>query len=205
MTFKSQKFMLWRGITIAAALVIGIVIIIRMITPDQPLRQGSTGDTVQQLTRETGSPDVLEQFRQDIIAEVHKILNAMHKKMAKEKQRKIAAAKTGTKTTAVASQPEDEQEIISGPVLKDEKDKYVISYTIPGFSKEEIVIKLENRTLSVSGEKNASTETRSDNEVSKMKSSQMFSLSFMLPGPVDAHSMETQFTGKMLIITLKKK
>ena len=204
MTFKTQKYMPWRGITIAAVLVIAIVIFIRMITPDRTQTTNSTRETVQQLTKETGSPDALEQFRQDIVAEVHKIIDEMHKKMAAEKEQKTAGT-TMTPATASTSQPAQKQEIIFGPVLKEDKDQYIISYTIPGFTKEDIVIKLENRTLSVSGEKMDSTETRENNEVTKSENSTMFSLSFMLPGPVDAHSMKTEFSGKMLIITLKKK
>ncbi|MBN2035602.1 MAG: Hsp20/alpha crystallin family protein [Chitinispirillaceae bacterium] len=82
---------------------------------------------------------------------------------------------------------------------------FKISADLPGLSKDEIKVSVENDVLSISGEKKQETEKREkDRYYHYERSFGQFSRSFSLPSNVDSKHIEATYTNGVLEINLRK-
>jgi len=92
----------------------------------------------------------------------------------------------------------------SANILENDQN-FVIQLFIPGISKEEVKIQVENPTLSVSYEKKESTEGKQENYLLREYELDSFSRSFTLPQVADKENILAQFQNGVLHITVPKK
>lgn len=85
----------------------------------------------------------------------------------------------------------------------DNKDTFEIQVAIPGYTKDDIKIGIENNTLTVSAEVETNEEDVKFNRREFSKSS--FERSFTLPRSIDQEKVGAQFENGILTITLPRK
>lgn len=88
-------------------------------------------------------------------------------------------------------------------ILEDEK-AFEILMAVPGMSKEEFKIDLNDNYLTVSGERKLNREKKEDNFYSIETQYGTFSRSFALPENVDAHKISAKYNNGILELTLPK-
>ena len=82
---------------------------------------------------------------------------------------------------------------------------YRIAADVPGLSKEDVKVSVEDRVLSISGEKKRETEKRDKNRYYHFERSYgKFCRSFTLPDNVDPKSIEAKYNNGVLEVHLKK-
>jgi len=86
----------------------------------------------------------------------------------------------------------------------DEKDNYVLKMEIPGLSKEQVKIEIENDTLSVSGERKEEKEEKSENYHWTERRSGKFHRSFRLPKNVDGRKINAAMKNGILELKVPK-
>ena len=87
-----------------------------------------------------------------------------------------------------------------------ENDKnFHLELSIPGFSKEEIELAIDQDTLNVSGEKKTTSEQEEKRYSRKEFSYQNFKRSFTLPENIDQEKIAARFEHGILLIELPKK
>jgi len=87
-----------------------------------------------------------------------------------------------------------------------ENDKsFEIEFAIPGMSKEDIKINVENNVLTVSSEKETEKEEKEKNFTRKEFAYGSFSRSFTLPKTVDVEQINANYDNGILKIGLPKK
>ncbi len=84
------------------------------------------------------------------------------------------------------------------------KENYRIEMAIPGYSKEEIKIKLDGQILNISAEIAESGEVQDERKVRFEFSKRSFSRSFRLSNWVDSASIAAKFENGMLLVTIPK-
>lgn len=86
------------------------------------------------------------------------------------------------------------------------KDRFEIDLSVPGFDKSDIDIKIENEVLTVSAQKENKEEERDkENRLIRQEfSSSSFSRSFILPDNIDADSISAQHKDGILSIHVAK-
>ncbi|MBU1086805.1 MAG: Hsp20/alpha crystallin family protein [Candidatus Omnitrophica bacterium] len=89
--------------------------------------------------------------------------------------------------------------------LKDEKDKYVIEFDMSGFNQSKINIQINERTLTVKGERSEGQSKDQKNKYFSSQSYASFMRSLVLPEDADTTKMKSENKGDKLIITLPKK
>lgn len=105
----------------------------------------------------------------------------------------------------------DERHFMSGVRLpavniKEEDDKFVISLAIPGVSKEDCKIEVENGMLTVSASTKSEKRDEEKGKYSRYEYSvSSFSRSFSLPTNADAEHIAAKYDNGELKITLPKK
>lgn len=85
--------------------------------------------------------------------------------------------------------------------VRDNEDKVIIEFNVPGVKKENINIKLDDGTIEVSSEYKESTENYSRKEFS----SQSFCRKFKLPEDVNVNDITAKNVDGILEITMNKK
>jgi HSP20 family protein len=83
--------------------------------------------------------------------------------------------------------------------------EFHLELTVPGFSKDEINLAIEDDSLTISGEKKAETEETEKKYTRKEFSYQNFKRTFNLPENVDQEKIEARFENGILFIGLPKK
>ena len=84
-------------------------------------------------------------------------------------------------------------------------DGYLIRADIPGMTREEIKMSVEDGVLIISGEKKREVETtEKDNYYHFERSYGKFSRSFTLPSHVDSRNIEARYVNGVLEVNLKK-
>jgi HSP20 family protein len=81
---------------------------------------------------------------------------------------------------------------------------YRLHLDVPGMSKEDISINVQNRTLTVSGERTAERTTENDDLVRAERAFGSFHRTFTLPDAVDADSIEAKYDNGVLEIAVPK-
>jgi HSP20 family protein len=82
---------------------------------------------------------------------------------------------------------------------------YGITADLPGLSKEDVKVNIENGVLTISGEKKSEVEKRDENKYYHFERSYgKFSRSFSLPDHVDSVNVEAHFNNGVLQVDIKK-
>ena len=89
--------------------------------------------------------------------------------------------------------------------LVDEGDHYVITLDVPGAEESEINVSMEDQTLTVEAtSKVESEQNEEDQTIRRERRTGKFHRAITLPEPVDAASMETDYSDGVLTITVQK-
>jgi HSP20 family protein len=88
--------------------------------------------------------------------------------------------------------------------LVEEDEQYVLRADLPGLSPDDVKIEVEDRVLTVSGERGSEKEERRDGYYRLERSSGSFSRSVRLPEGVDAEKIEAGFEHGVLEVKIPK-
>ncbi len=88
--------------------------------------------------------------------------------------------------------------------ILNEKDGIVLSVELPGVKKEDISIDIEDRVLTIKGERKFENEEKKDNYYRKERSYGNFKRSFTLSEEVLTDDVNADFENGVLKLTLKK-
>lgn len=89
--------------------------------------------------------------------------------------------------------------------IVEEKDKFIIELAAPGLEKEDFKINVEDKTLSISVEKEEKKEEDDNKYTKKEFSYTAFSRSFNLPDTINIEKIEASYKKGILIVHLPKK
>ncbi len=100
---------------------------------------------------------------------------------------------------------EDQKENIRLPRtnISEEDQAYVLTMEMPGLSKKDIDVSIEDDTLTVTGERVEKSEEKG--QLRKEFQAQKFCRSFSLNGSVDREKVNAKMDNGVLVITLPKK
>lgn len=89
--------------------------------------------------------------------------------------------------------------------LKDEGDRYVVRFDVPGADKSKLSVQIEDRVLTVTGESGEAVEERRGDQYLRLERRVgRFQRSIVLPGPVDADRMEARYENGVLTVIVPK-
>ncbi|HLF57052.1 MAG TPA: Hsp20/alpha crystallin family protein [Thermoanaerobaculia bacterium] len=89
--------------------------------------------------------------------------------------------------------------------IKETEEALHFSVELPGMTKEEVAITLENNVLTISGERKFEKETKKGEEYHRLERSYgAFSRSFTVPGGVQTDKVDAKFADGVLTIALPK-
>ncbi len=88
-------------------------------------------------------------------------------------------------------------------LIEDDK-RYIIELAVPGYSKKEFNIDIDERRIIISAEKEDKMEEMEENYTRKEFSYHHFQRSFLLPKNVDEKSIEAKFIDGLLKLKLDK-
>lgn len=89
--------------------------------------------------------------------------------------------------------------------IVEEKDKFIIELAAPGLEKEDFKINVEDKTLSISVEKEEKKEEDDNKYTKKEFSYTAFSRSFNLPDTINIEKIEASYKKGILNVHLPKK
>lgn len=104
----------------------------------------------------------------------------------------------------------EEKELISGNWspsvdIYESENALVLSAEIPGLDEKDVEIKVENNTLSISGERKFEKETKEENYHRIERAYGSFQRSFTLPNYIDQDKIKAEHENGILKITMPKK
>ena len=88
--------------------------------------------------------------------------------------------------------------------IKEDEAAFTMEFSLPGYLKEDIDIKVENEMLTVSSEKKHEVEETEENFTRKEFSFASFKRSFTLPEIVDVENIEAKAENGILTVVLPK-
>lgn len=88
--------------------------------------------------------------------------------------------------------------------ILNEKDNVVLNIELPGVKKEDISVNIEERVLTIKGEKKFDAEEKKDGYYRKERSYGSFKRTFRLSDDVLIDDVNADFTDGVLTLTLKK-
>jgi len=90
--------------------------------------------------------------------------------------------------------------------IEEHDDKYVVTADVPGFTKDNMNVEIENNILTISGKVDDRTETRDTERgfVRRERRCGAFRRSFRLPEEVDPDKVKASFTNGVLQIEIPK-
>jgi HSP20 family protein len=88
--------------------------------------------------------------------------------------------------------------------LREDRDAYVLTAEIPGVAREDLIIRLEGRTLALEGERRAGRQARGADHLRVERSYGAFSRTFRLPSGVDARGLKARLRQGILELRLPK-
>jgi len=100
--------------------------------------------------------------------------------------------------------PESTLNVVPAVDLEETEDAFKISAELPGMTKKDIKITLENNVLSISGEKKAETEQKDKNYHRVERSYGKFHRAFELPGIVNRDQIEADYKEGILSVIVPK-
>lgn len=86
----------------------------------------------------------------------------------------------------------------------DDDDKIVIKAELPGMDKKDISVDIENRVLTLSGERNYDNEVKEENFYRREIASGKFKRAFNLPADVDSDKIKAEFKDGVLKVEIPK-
>jgi len=86
----------------------------------------------------------------------------------------------------------------------EEKDCYLVKAELPGISKEDVNVTLQDNYLTIKGEKKHEAETKEANYYRRERAYGMFSRTIELPTGVDAKKIDAHFKDGVLSVRLPK-
>ena len=86
----------------------------------------------------------------------------------------------------------------------DDDDKIVIKAELPGMDKKDISVDIENRVLTLSGERNYDNEVKEDNYYRRERAYGRFKRAFNLPADVDSDQIKADFKDGVLKVEIPK-
>ncbi|WP_026898810.1 Hsp20/alpha crystallin family protein [Daejeonella oryzae] len=89
--------------------------------------------------------------------------------------------------------------------ITESKDEYLVSLAVPGMKKSDFKIDLEGNMLSISSEKEESSEEKDKRFTRKEYSYSSFSRSFSLPEEINQEKIEAKYEDGVLKISLPRK
>ena len=89
--------------------------------------------------------------------------------------------------------------------IHDNGASYIMEFNVPGRSKEDFQISVENGLLTVSFEKKAENKTDDQKMIRREFSYQSFKRSFNLDENIDAENIQAKYENGILVLTLPKK
>jgi HSP20 family protein len=87
--------------------------------------------------------------------------------------------------------------------ILENKDSYMLSFEVPGISKDDIKIWIENDLLILSGEKKKNEEEKNTRHYGERRFGK-FERSFWLPSDADRNSIKAEFENGVLTVTISK-
>ena len=88
--------------------------------------------------------------------------------------------------------------------LRDAGDEFVLSAELPGFDKEDIDVRLTDRTLQVSAEREEEEEAESGEYIRRERHRKSISRSIPLPEAVDTDGVSATYTSGVLTVQMPK-
>jgi len=88
--------------------------------------------------------------------------------------------------------------------VAENNDSYIIKAELPGMSKDDVKITLENNVLTIRGEKKNESEKKENNYHRVERSYGMFERSFTIPGSIKTNDIDAQYKDGVLTLTLPK-
>jgi HSP20 family protein len=88
--------------------------------------------------------------------------------------------------------------------ISEDKNKLYFEVEVPGISKNEIKISMQDNVLTVSGEKKRSEEVKEKNYFNTERTYGSFKRSFTLPSDIDVEKTEAKFENGVLLIAIPK-
>ena len=88
--------------------------------------------------------------------------------------------------------------------VRESDDELVVSADLPGLTKKDIEVTVEDNRLTVSGERKWDEETRNDRYHRIERAYGRFSRTLTLPSAVDAEKVEASFKDGILNVTIPK-
>lgn len=89
--------------------------------------------------------------------------------------------------------------------ISETDDQFNVSVALPGMSKEDINVDLDNGRLSISGERKFENEQEGKNYHRVESKFGSFNRSFQLPDSIDEDSIEAKYVNGVLNITIEKR
>jgi HSP20 family protein len=89
--------------------------------------------------------------------------------------------------------------------ISENENAYVLKAELPGVKREDINIDINNKTLTLKGEKKFEEKTEKENHVRVERSYGSFSRTFALSDKVDTENVKASYKDGVLEITLPKK
>ena len=86
----------------------------------------------------------------------------------------------------------------------DDDDKIVIKAELPGMDKKDISVDIENRVLTLSGERNYDNEVKEENYYRRERATGRFKRAFNLPSEVDSDKIKADFKDGVLKVEIPK-
>jgi HSP20 family protein len=114
-------------------------------------------------------------------------------------------ARAGGGTGMVMAFPNSIRQEVSDISLKEKDDRYVCALRVDGVEEESVHITVEGKTLTISGKRTLEeTQEHQGRVIAHLRSTEQFSRSTGLPGPVKASCMRTSLDDGVLTIELPK-
>ncbi|KAA2239659.1 Hsp20/alpha crystallin family protein [Chitinophaga agrisoli] len=89
--------------------------------------------------------------------------------------------------------------------IQESKETYALDILVPGWSKEDFKINLENNVLTISAEKKAEQKNEDQKQIRREFSFRSFKRSFSLDETVDAEKIQAKYENGVLQVQLPKK
>ncbi len=89
--------------------------------------------------------------------------------------------------------------------IYDQDNAFVIEMSVPGFTKEDIKINLEQQTLNISAELKQNEEQRDEKYLRKEFSLNNLNRSFLLPKTVDVEKISADYQNGILKVTMPRR